>query len=116
MDARRAENGVLAWCVEHGAAFIPFSPLGRGFLTGQLTAADFDSDDFRARNPRFAREAIEANLAIVDVVREVAARHEATPGQVALAWTLAQGEQVIPIPGTRRRVRGGERGRGRATS
>jgi aryl-alcohol dehydrogenase-like predicted oxidoreductase len=96
------DDGVLAWCAEHGAAFIPFSPLGRGFLTGAISAASFDDDDFRARNPRFTREALAQNLAIVDEVRAVAARHDATPGQVALAWTLAQGEHVVPIPGTKR--------------
>lgn len=96
------DDGVLAWCAAHGAAFIPFSPLGRGFLTGAITADSFDDSDFRARNPRFTREALDANLAIVDAVRAVAAAHDATPGQVALAWTLAQGEHVVPIPGTKR--------------
>ncbi len=96
------ENGVLAWCAAHGAAFIPFSPLGRGYLTGQVTSDSFDDGDFRAQNPRFTQEALEANLAIVDAVRAVAGRHDATPGQVALAWTLAQGVHVIPIPGTKR--------------
>ena len=91
-------DDVLPWCVEHGVAFIPFSPLGRGFLTG-VTAASFDDGDFRARNPRFKHEALEANLAIVDRVRAVADRHDATPAQVALAWVLAQGEQVDPDPG-----------------
>ncbi|WP_344588811.1 aldo/keto reductase [Actinomadura vinacea] len=94
---------VLGWCASNGAAFVPFSPLGRGFLTGTVTAADFDDGDFRGRNPRFAEEALKANLAIVDVVKEVAARHGATPAQVAIAWTLAQGDHVIPIPGTKKR-------------
>ena len=97
---RDALDAVLPWCEAHGAAFIPFAPLGRGYLTGTVTAASFDDDDFRARNPRFTREALEANLAIVERVREVAGRHGATPAQVALAWTLAQGEAVVPIPGT----------------
>lgn len=96
------DGGVLAWCAEHGATFIPFSPLGRGFLTGAITAASFDDGDFRAKNPRFTPEALEDNLAIVDVVKAVATRLEATPAQVALAWVLAQGEHVVPIPGTRR--------------
>lgn len=91
---------VLPWCVEHGVAFIPFAPLGRGYLTGTITAAAFDDGDFRARNPRFTREALEANLAIVDRVRAVAERHAATAAQVALAWVLAQADAVIPIPGT----------------
>ncbi|MCW3017300.1 MAG: aldo/keto reductase [Solirubrobacterales bacterium] len=96
------DDGVVAWCAAHGATFIPFSPLGRGFLTGAISAASFGDDDFRAKNPRFSPEAMAANLALVDVVREVAARLDATPAQVALAWVLAQGEHVIPIPGTRR--------------
>ncbi|MCW3038877.1 MAG: aldo/keto reductase family oxidoreductase [Solirubrobacterales bacterium] len=96
------DDGVLAWCAEHGASFIPFSPLGRGFLTGAITAASFDEDDFRAKNPRFTPEALAANLKLVDVVKEVAARLQATPAQVALAWVLDQGEHVVPIPGTRR--------------
>ena len=96
------DDGVLRWCTEHGAAFIPFSPLGRGFLTGAITADSFDDDDFRARNPRFTREAMAQNLAIVDAVRAVAAAHGAAPSQVALAWTLAQGDHVVPIPGTKR--------------
>jgi aryl-alcohol dehydrogenase-like predicted oxidoreductase len=93
---------VVPWCAAHGAAFIPFAPLGRGFLTGRLTAGSFDDADFRARNPRFAADAMAANQAIVDRVRAVAERHDAAAGQVALAWVLAQGEHVIPIPGTRR--------------
>jgi aryl-alcohol dehydrogenase-like predicted oxidoreductase len=93
---------VVPWCAEHGAAFIPFAPLGRGFLTGRLAAGSFQDGDFRARNPRFSDEAMAANQAIVDRVRAVAERHDAAPGQVALAWVLAQGEHVIPIPGTKR--------------
>lgn len=94
---------IVPWCAEQGAAFVPFAPLGRGFLTGAITSASFDDADFRANNPRFTPEAIEANLAIVDRVRVVADRNGATPAQVALAWLLAQGPQVIPIPGTKRR-------------
>ena len=101
MDARAARD-VIPWCAEHGAAFIPFAPLGRGFLTGRLTSAGFEDGDFRARNPRFAEEAMAANQAIVDRVRAVAERHDAAPGQVALAWVLAQGEHIVPIPGTKR--------------
>ncbi|MQY02056.1 aldo/keto reductase [Actinomadura macrotermitis] len=93
---------VVGWCAENGAAFVAYSPLGRGFLTGAVTAADFDDTDFRSRNPRFQEEALKANLAIVDVVKAVAARHGATPAQVAIAWTLAQGDHVIPIPGTKK--------------
>ena len=91
---------VLPWCREHDAAFIPFAPLGRGYLTGTITADSFDDSDFRARNPRFTREALSANLAIVDRVRGVAERHGATAAQVALAWVLAQDELIVPIPGT----------------
>jgi aryl-alcohol dehydrogenase-like predicted oxidoreductase len=96
------DDGVLDWCAAHGAAFIPFSPLGRGYLTGAISAASFEDEDFRSHNPRFTREALEQNLAIVDAVRAVAAGLDATAGQVALAWTLAQGEHVVPIPGTKR--------------
>jgi len=93
---------VLPWCEANDAAFIPFSPLGRGYLTGAVTAGSFDDADFRARNPRFTPEALAANLGIVEQVRAVAARHDATPAQVAIAWTLAQGRQVVPIPGTKK--------------
>ncbi len=91
---------VLPWCRAHDVAFIPFAPLGRGYLTGTITTASFDDRDFRARNPRFMRDALEANLAIVEHVRAVAERLGATPAQVALGWVLAQDERVVPIPGT----------------
>ncbi|MFB4312312.1 aldo/keto reductase [Actinomadura sp. GTD37] len=94
---------VVAWCAANGAAFVPYSPLGRGFLTGTVTSADFEDTDYRGGNPRFQEDALKANLRIVDVVKAVAARHGATPAQVAIAWTLAQGEHVIPIPGTKKR-------------
>jgi aryl-alcohol dehydrogenase-like predicted oxidoreductase len=94
---------IVPWCAEHGARFVPFSPLGRGFLTGAISAASFDESDFRSNNPRFTAEAVDANQAIVARVREVAERVAATAAQVALAWTLAQGEHVLPIPGTKRR-------------
>lgn len=95
-------GGAVAWCAEHGAAFIPFAPLGRGFLTGALSSTGFEDTDFRAHNPRFTPAAMAANAAIVDSVQAVAERLGATPAQVALAWTLAQGPNVIPIPGTKR--------------
>ncbi|MDL4770652.1 MULTISPECIES: aldo/keto reductase [Thermomonosporaceae] len=103
-DATAGEGpgDVVAWCAGNGAVFVPFSPLGRGFLTGTVTAADFEDSDFRGGNPRFQEEALKANLRIVDVVKAVAARHGATPAQVAIAWTLAQGPHVIPIPGTKK--------------
>jgi aryl-alcohol dehydrogenase-like predicted oxidoreductase len=99
---RDALAEVLPWCADHGAVFVPFAPLGRGYLTGRITRARFDPRDFRSSNPRFTDEAIETNQRIVAVVRQVAGRHDATPAQVALAWTLAQGDHVLPIPGTKR--------------
>jgi aryl-alcohol dehydrogenase-like predicted oxidoreductase len=99
---RDALADVVPWCAANDACFVSFSPLGRGFLTGAVTSASFDDADFRANNPRFTPEAIEANGRLVDIVRTVASRAEATPAQVALAWTLAQGDHVMPIPGTKR--------------
>jgi len=99
---RDALPEVLPWCAANGAGFLPFSPLGRGFLTGTVTPGSFDANDFRARNPRFTDDAMAANAALVDVVRAVADRRGATPAQVALAWVLAQGEHVVPIPGTKK--------------
>jgi aryl-alcohol dehydrogenase-like predicted oxidoreductase len=96
------ENGVLDFCSTHGIGFVPFSPLGRGFLTGRLDTEQLDDDDARRNWPRFQREAVDANQAIVDAVRRVAERHGVAPGQIALAWVLAQGEHVVPIPGTKR--------------
>ena len=95
---------VLPWCGTNGAGFLPFSPLGRGYLTGTL-APGFEATDFRGGLPRFTAEAMTANQRIVDGVRGVAERRGATAAQVALAWTLAQGTRVVPIPGTRRRAR-----------
>lgn len=95
----------LEWCARHDAAFVAYSPLGRGFLTGRFREAGFSPDDYRSRNPRFQAENLKANLVIVDAVERIAARHQATAAQVALAWTLAQGERVVPIPGSRRRSR-----------
>ncbi len=94
---------ILPWCQANRVAFLPFSPLGRGFLTGRYRSADtFESGDFRASNPRFTAEAMQANLALADRVTDIAAGLGLTAGQVALAWLLAQGDQVIPIPGTKR--------------
>jgi aryl-alcohol dehydrogenase-like predicted oxidoreductase len=93
---------VLPYCEEQGIAFLPFSPLGRGFLVGRVASADqLPEGDFRRGLPRFQQEALRANLAIVDRVKEVADRLGATPAQVALAWVLRQGRYVIPIPGTK---------------
>jgi aryl-alcohol dehydrogenase-like predicted oxidoreductase len=100
---RDALAEVLPWCREHDVAFVPFAPLGRGFLTGRLPVdSTFGEGDFRRRNPRFQRETLEQNQAIVERVRAVAREVSATPAQVAIAWVLAQGENVIPIPGTKR--------------
>ena len=99
---REPLDDVVPWCHENGAAFVPYAPLGRGYLTGAVTDPGFDATDFRATNPRFTPEAIEANRGIVEVVRGVAERHRATPAQVAIAWVLGRGEHVIPIPGTKR--------------
>jgi aryl-alcohol dehydrogenase-like predicted oxidoreductase len=96
-------DDVVPWCAAHGAGFVPYAPLGRGYLTGAITEAAFDGRDFRSTNPRFTEEAIRANRAIVDRLREVAGRHGATPAQAAIAWCLAQGPHVVPIPGTKRR-------------
>jgi aryl-alcohol dehydrogenase-like predicted oxidoreductase len=100
---REPEESVLGTLEELGIGFVPFSPLGRGLLTGQVTAdASFGEGDIRATLPRFAPEALAANLELVDKVKVIAARLGATPGQVALAWLLAQRPWIVPIPGTRR--------------
>jgi aryl-alcohol dehydrogenase-like predicted oxidoreductase len=101
---RDVETGVVPAARELGVAVVPFSPLGRGLLTGTVTStADLPADDMRRAFPRFADGNLAANLALVEQVRAVAAEHGATPGQVALAWLLAQGPDVVPIPGTKRR-------------
>jgi aryl-alcohol dehydrogenase-like predicted oxidoreductase len=102
---RDALSEVVPWCAAHDAAFLPFAPLGRGFLTGALAPRDFAPGDFRRNNPRFQPEAMDANRALVERVRAVAERQGATPAQVALAWVLAQGDHVVPIPGTKRSER-----------
>ena len=89
----------MGWCAANGAAFVPFSPLGRGFLTGAVTKAAFEKGDFRGRLPRFQEGVLEQNLRIVDVVRAVAERRGVTPAQVAIAWTLAQGEHGAGLVG-----------------
>ncbi|MEV6634576.1 aldo/keto reductase [Actinoplanes sp. NPDC051470] len=100
---RDPEDGVLDTLRQLGIGLVPYSPLGRGFLTGHITSPDdFDADDFRRDNPRFTGENFTKNLDIVRSVREVAVEAEATPAQVALAWLLAQGDDIAPIPGTKR--------------
>lgn len=99
-------NGILKTCEELEIGFVPWSPLGAGFLTGQITPdTTFDDSDFRAFSPRFSAAARAHNMALVDTVGAIAARHEATPAQVALAWLLAQKPWIVPIPGTTKRVR-----------
>jgi len=99
----RDHLAVVRKCAAEKIAFLAYSPLGRGFLTGRFTGtSDFEPGDWRLQNPRFREEAMKANLGLVEKVRAVAAKHGRTPGQIALAWTLAQGSTVIPIPGTRK--------------
>jgi aryl-alcohol dehydrogenase-like predicted oxidoreductase len=100
------QNGVLATCEELGIGFVPFSPLGAGFLTGAIDAATkIEGTDFRARSPRFTAEARAANVVMVDLLKQVAKRKDATPAQIALAWLLAQKPWIVPIPGTRKLTR-----------
>ena len=100
---REPEESVLPTLDELGIGFVPFSPLGRGLLTGQVTRdSTFGEGDIRANLPRFTPEALNANLDLVDQVKAIAERLDATPGQVALAWLLAQRPWIVPIPGTRR--------------
>ncbi|WP_269934946.1 aldo/keto reductase [Serratia liquefaciens] len=101
---RDAEQGVLAACERLGIGFVPYSPLGRGFLTGAIQRPeDLDADDFRRSNPRFQGENFARNLALVAKVTELAKQKGVAPSQLALAWVLAQGEHIVPIPGTKRR-------------
>lgn len=98
---REPEKEILPLLEELGIGFVPFSPLGKGFLTGQITKeTTFGKDDFRSIVPRFTPENIEANLVLVDLVKEIAVEKKATPAQVALAWLLAQKPWFVPIPGT----------------
>ncbi|AXF84894.1 L-glyceraldehyde 3-phosphate reductase [Ephemeroptericola cinctiostellae] len=98
---REPESQLLPTLEELGIGFVPFSPLGAGFLTGKIdTSTQFDATDFRAHVPRFAPEAMQANMALVEIVRDMAAHKNATPAQVALAWLLAQKPWIAPIPGT----------------
>lgn len=97
------DNGVLATVRELGIGFVPYSPLGRGFLTGAIrTPADFDADDYRRHSPRFQGDNFARNLALVEQVRALAAARGVSAGQLALAWVLARGEDLVPIPGTKR--------------
>ncbi len=103
---RDPEGDVLDTLRELRIGLVPYSPLGRGFLTGAITKpSDLDSDDFRLANPRFQEEAFATNMRLVDEVRQVAGEVDGTPAQVALAWLLAQGDDLVPIPGTKRVTR-----------
>ncbi|ART67514.1 aldo/keto reductase [Mycobacterium dioxanotrophicus] len=103
---RDPEDGILQTLRELGIGFVAYSPLGRGFLTGQIRSiAELADDDTRRDNPRFSAENFERNLALADQVRTIAEQAGATPGQVALAWLLAQGSDIVPIPGTKRVAR-----------
>jgi aryl-alcohol dehydrogenase-like predicted oxidoreductase len=97
------ENGVLATCEELGVGLVPYSPLGRGYLTGKVDeSTTFAENDIRSRNPRFTQEAIKANRAVIDLLARIGGEKGATPAQVALAWLLAQKPWIVPIPGSRR--------------
>ncbi|TWE08660.1 aryl-alcohol dehydrogenase-like predicted oxidoreductase [Neobacillus bataviensis] len=100
---RSPEEELLPTLEELGIGFVPFSPLGKGFLTGKIDKnATFDSSDFRSIVPRFKPENIEANQVLVELIKEIAAGKDATPAQIALAWVLAQKPWIVPIPGTRK--------------
>ena len=101
--SREPEDGLFAVTRELGVGFVPYSPLGRGFLSGEIKSVDdLDADDFRRSNPRFMGENFQKNLDLVEAVKAIAADKGVTAAQLALAWVLAQGDDLIPIPGTRR--------------
>ena len=103
--SRDIEEDIVPACRELGIGLVPYSPLGRGMLTGAISSLDdLGEDDFRRTVPRWQGDNFDTNLALVDVVRDIAAAKGVTPGQVALAWVLAQGDDVVPIPGTKRRT------------
>ena len=100
---RNVEEAILPTCEELGIGLVPYSPLGRGYLTGKVDeSTTFDSSDIRARNPRFAPEAIKANRVVIDLLEQIGAQKGATPAQIALAWLLAQKPWIVPIPGSRK--------------
>ncbi len=97
-------GGVLETCRELGVGLVAYSPLGRGFLTGDITSVDdLDEDDYRRTSPRFMGANFDRNMAMVDTVKRVAEKYDATPAQVALAWVLSRGEDIVPIPGTKKK-------------
>jgi aryl-alcohol dehydrogenase-like predicted oxidoreductase len=102
---RDVEEEILGICREHGIGFVPYSPLGRGFLAGAVRSRDeLPENDWRRNDPRYSDENLPVNLAIVDAIGAVADQHVASKAQVALAWLLAQGDDIVPIPGTKRRA------------
>src|SRR5271170_384262 len=101
---RDPEDGILATCRELGIGFVPYSPLGRGILTGQVKSAEFGPKDFRRMSPRFQGENFEKNLQMVTRIEQIAKEKHCAPAQLALAWVLAQGQDIVPIPGTKRRT------------
>jgi aryl-alcohol dehydrogenase-like predicted oxidoreductase len=101
---RDPEDEVFAVCRELGIGFVPYSPLGRGILTGQVKSNEFGPKDFRRISPRFQGENFQENLQLVTRVEQIAAEKRCTPAQLALAWVLAQGDDIVPIPGTKRRT------------
>jgi len=101
---RDPEGEILAACRELGIGLVPYSPLGRGILTGQVKSADFGPKDFRRISPRFQGENFNKNLELVQRIEQIAAEKKCTPAQLALAWVLAQGDDIVPIPGTKRRT------------
>ncbi|MFH9657196.1 aldo/keto reductase [Streptomyces sp. NPDC017248] len=102
---RDVEAEVLPACRELGIGFVPYSPLGRGFLAGRFSSPDeLDPNDFRRTNPRFTDANLEANRRLAEKVKEIATEKDVTPAQLAIAWVLAQGEDLVPIPGTKRRA------------
>jgi aryl-alcohol dehydrogenase-like predicted oxidoreductase len=102
---REPEQDVIPTCRELGIGFVPFSPLGRGFLSGTVTTTDgMRADDFRRSLPRFQGDHLQQNLALVSRLEALAARKTCTPSQLALAWILAKGDDLVPIPGTKRRT------------
>ena len=102
--SRDPEAEILPTCRELGIGFVPYSPLGRGFLSGRFKSPDeLDDSDFRKRGPRFTGENLDANLKLAAKVAEIAEEKGVTPAQLALAWVLAQGDDLVPIPGTKRR-------------
>ncbi len=102
---RDVEETILPLCRELGIGFVPYSPLGRGFLTGQITSRDgLPEGDYRRNDPRYSDENFAKNMEMVAVVKTIADAHSASPAQIALAWLLAQGNDVVPIPGSKRRV------------